>query len=163
MLVVVFGLPGSGKSYFASRLAKRLGAVYLGSDAMRRGVVGKPHYSPDEKQRVYDAVAARASEDLRDGRSVVLDATFHTAVRRRRIAELAAGADTQLRWIEVHAADPVIRERLARKRPDSDADYAVHEAIRREFEPMSGDHLRLESTQHNLDVMLEQALEYLRA
>ncbi|MBL0741046.1 AAA family ATPase [Chryseolinea lacunae] len=34
-LVPVVGLPGSGKSFFASRFAEALGAVYLSSDVMR--------------------------------------------------------------------------------------------------------------------------------
>lgn len=163
MLVAVFGLPGSGKSYFASRLADRIGAAYLGSDALRRKLVQDPGYAPEEKERVYADLIARASSGLRAGRTVVLDATFHTAARRRKVARLATASGVPVRWIEVFAADPVVRRRLAGERQDSDADYAVHEKIRREFEPMQEPHLRIESTQANVAQMLERALAYVRA
>jgi predicted kinase len=163
MLVVVYGLPGSGKRYFASRLAKRLGATCLSSDALRKKLIEEPRYSREEKARVYARLLVQADENLRTGQTVVLDATFHTASRRRQVTQLVAGRDVALRWIEVFAAEPILRARLARDRPDSDADYAVYEKLKRGFEPMTGEHLRLESTQTNLAEMLECALEYLGA
>ena len=161
MLIVVYGLPGSGKSYFASRLAKYFGATYLSSDALRRELVSEPGYSREEKKRVYEDLLARASAALRGGNTVVLDATFHTAARRQKVMQLAGESGAALHWIEVFAAEPVLRVRLAMDRPDSDADYAVHEKIKQEFEPMNEQHLRLESTQSNLAEMLDKALGYL--
>ena len=38
MVVIVFGLPGSGKSYFASRLAGIISADYINSDRVRREI-----------------------------------------------------------------------------------------------------------------------------
>ena len=35
MLIAVMGLPGSGKSYFAHKLAGKLKAIYIGSDQVR--------------------------------------------------------------------------------------------------------------------------------
>jgi len=35
MIIIVFGLPGSGKSYFASKLAERINARYINSDVIR--------------------------------------------------------------------------------------------------------------------------------
>lgn len=163
MLVVVYGLPGSGKSYFASRLAERLEATCLSSDALRKELVDEPRYSAEEKERVYENLFAKASAALHGGGSVVLDATFHTAARRQRVIQLADESGAALHWIEVFAAEPVLRARLAMDRPDSDADYVVHEKIKREFEPVTEPHLRLESTQSNLAQMLDGALGYLGA
>lgn len=162
MLIGVCGLPGSGKSYFASRLAKQLEATYLSSDALRKELVSEPRYSYNEKERVYENLLAQASTHLRDGGTVVLDATFHTAARRHRVTQLGAESGATLRWIEVFATKPVLRTRLAADRPDSDADYAVYEKIRQESEPMTEEHIGLESTQSNLTEMLDQALGYLR-
>lgn len=161
MLIIVSGLPGSGKSYFASRLARHLGATYLSSDALRKDLINEPLYSLEEKERVYVNLMTKASEALRAGRSVVLDATFHTTARRQNVAQLGAESGVSPHWIEVFAAEPIIRARLAKKRPDSDADTAVYEKIMRESEPLSEDHLRLESTQSNLADMIEKALRYL--
>ncbi|MCA9531473.1 MAG: ATP-binding protein [Myxococcales bacterium] len=161
MLIVVFGLPGSGKSYFASRLAARLGAAYLSSDALRRELAHKPGYSSAEKARVYEQLLAEASTYLRAERSVVLDATFHRAARRQAVTELATATGAELRWIEIVAPEPTLRERLAKARPDSDADYAVYEKLKQEFEPLAEPHLRLTSTDHNLADMLDKGLKHI--
>lgn len=163
MLIVVCGLPGSGKSYFASHLAQRLGAAYLSSDALRGELIREPRYSRAEKERVYKALMAKASDNLRAGKTVVLDATFHAAARRQKVTQFAAESGHAPHWIEVFAAEPILRARLAKERSDSDADYAVHEKIKQEFDPLTEHHLRLESTQSNLAEMLEKALRYVGA
>lgn len=56
-LFIMLGLPGSGKSYFGSRLAERIDAVWLNSDKIRTEMYGKdrersPYQNPtmsDEK------------------------------------------------------------------------------------------------------------------
>ena len=53
MVVIVFGLPGSGKSYFASRLAKKLEADYISSDQVRKKLFTRPDYSEEGKKQVY--------------------------------------------------------------------------------------------------------------
>ena len=54
MIVIVFGLPGSGKSYFASRFAKVINAGYINSDMIRKEIFEKREYSDQEKKAVYD-------------------------------------------------------------------------------------------------------------
>lgn len=60
VIVAVCGLPGSGKSYFAARLAERLDAVYLSSDRVRREMFTRRTYSDDEKMDVYRELIHRA-------------------------------------------------------------------------------------------------------
>jgi predicted kinase len=45
MTVIVFGLPGSGKSYFATRLAELLNASYISSDQLRMQLYAKRTYT----------------------------------------------------------------------------------------------------------------------
>ena len=44
-LIAVSGLPGTGKSYFCSKLAERLPFVILESDALRKVLCSPPSYS----------------------------------------------------------------------------------------------------------------------
>ena len=53
MIVIVFGLPGSGKSYFATRLVKKLKARYVSSDIIRKDFTFKSKYSYSAKWRMY--------------------------------------------------------------------------------------------------------------
>src|SRR3990172_5910223 len=75
VLVVVSGLPGTGKSYFCQRLAERLPFLILETDALRRRLFSRPSYRPGESQRLFAAVHGLLEELLEQGISVLLDAT----------------------------------------------------------------------------------------
>ena len=83
MVVIVFGLPGSGKSYFASRLARIVRADYINSDRVRKEMLARRTYSNQEKEIVYNKMLATLKEDQEQNRNVVLDATFHKKETRR--------------------------------------------------------------------------------
>ena len=54
-LIVVSGLPGTGKSYFSNKLAERLPLIILESDALRKALFPSPSYSPQESSRLFRA------------------------------------------------------------------------------------------------------------
>ena len=143
MLIIVSGLPGSGKSYFASRLAARLDAEYINSDKTRMAMNRMGRYSVEDKWLVYDRMAELAAGFLDLGKDVVLDGTFYLRTFRERFAELARRRNTDIQYIEVIADDAIVRQRLSRPRKYSEADYKVHEVIRNLFEPFDQPHLVL--------------------
>lgn len=73
---MVFGLPGSGKSYFASRVAHMLNATYISSDKVRKELFAVSSYSPEEKTLVYDEMLRRTIQVAEHNKDVVSDATF---------------------------------------------------------------------------------------
>src|SRR3972149_825639 len=75
VLVVISGLPGTGKSYFSRKLAERLPCVILESDALRKRLFSSPDYSAAESQYLFSACHRLIEELLKSGISVVLDAT----------------------------------------------------------------------------------------
>lgn len=156
--VIVFGLPGSGKSYFAERLAEILGAYYVNSDRLRKKLFPKRSYSEEEKEKVYDAMLKTMENAISEGKNVVLDATFHRNSTRNLFMEKAR--DT-LFFIEVYAHEDIIEERLKKSRPFSEADFKVHKLIREQWQPLKVPHLILESTNENIDGMLQKATQYL--
>jgi predicted kinase len=83
MIVIVLGLPGSGKSYFAARLAEVIQADYINSDQVRKEMFSKRTYSEKEKGAVYDAMLERMKTAAKLKRDLVLDATFHTEDSRQ--------------------------------------------------------------------------------
>lgn len=162
MILIVFGLPGSGKSFFAEKLAKRLGASYLSSDRLRRLLFSERTYSMKEKHRVYDRMLMEMKELAKQGRHVVLDGTFFKKGIRKRFIEEAQKLAIQPLFIEVKTKQATSRQRLALKREHSEADYSVYLKIKSEFEPYEADRLILESRQDNIDEMIEQALNYVK-
>ena len=154
------GLPGSGKSFFAARLAELLKAEYISSDSVRKALLPGALYTPQEKLMVYLEMLRLTEGALQDGRQVVLDATFYTASVRAMFTEELPDAE-KLVFIEVVADEELSRQRLKRPRIDSDANFEVYQQIKEEWEPLQTPHLVLRSTDSNIDGMLDEAIEYL--
>jgi predicted kinase len=159
MTVIVFGLPGAGKSYLARMLASRIDADYVNSDGIRKTMFANRTYSDREKLSVYDEMLAQARHSIRQGKSLVLDATFYKDAIRQKF--MNAAGDNVL-FIEVKADETVIKKRLEQRRTDSEADFRVYQNIRSQFEPMTEPHLILSSANDNVDEMLNQAFDYLK-
>jgi predicted kinase len=160
MVIIVFGLPGSGKSYFASALADRIGARYLSSDKIRKELFVILTYGDDEKDKVYGELLERAVRALPQN-DVVVDATFYRARWRDKFRESIAPGH-KLKWIEINAREDVVRQRLLKPRLESDADFKVYKKLRDKWEPMTEHHLILESGNENFEQMMNQALHYLK-
>jgi predicted kinase len=158
---MVFGLPGSGKSYFAKRVAQMLSAKYISSDWVRKEISNAPDYSFEAKAMVYDELLRRAVEAVEHGKAVVADATFYTNDLRQKFINHAQKA-TDVFLIEIFAEEDIIKKRLEQKREDSDADFSVYKAVKKAWEPFDTDkHLVLKSTNDNITDMLEHTADYL--
>lgn len=162
MIVAVLGLPGSGKSYFASKLAKKVRARYVSSDVIRQRLIAVRKYSLDEKMIVYNEMINEMKTTIRKDENIVLDATFYKKDVRNKFIDAAWEFDQSILFIEVLANPEIIKERLSRKRPYSEAGYSVYLKLKEVFEPLERDHLVLCSTQENIDEMLSEALKYIQ-
>lgn len=160
MVIIVFGLPGSGKSYFAVRLAKALDAEYVNSDIERIKLIPKKRYTLAEKMRVYDRMFEQMITAVKDGKRIVLDATFYLNSIRTRFIQKAAELGQTAKFIEITAKTETIKKRLSKKREHSDADYSIYLSLKRSFEPLLQDHLTL-SSDDTIDAMLESGLNYI--
>ncbi len=161
MLIIVMGLPGSGKSYFAQRLAERLEATYLGSDSVRKSMNALGRYTQDDKLLVYNQLYTLADEALKKNEPVVVDATFYLEQLREQFVTLAKTHETAVCLILIAAPEALIKERLARKRQDSEADYAVYQQVKQQFETSKGPYLQLLSGRKNIHQMLAKAITYI--
>ena len=91
MLVVISGLPGTGKSTVAEAVARRTGAVGLSVDEVEEGLLGAGCPSDwTTGVAAYEAVAGAARQNLALGHTVVVDAVNDSEPARdtwRRAAE----------------------------------------------------------------------------
>ena len=159
MVIMIMGLPGSGKSYFAIQLAQRIDADYFSSDRIRNEIISKKTYSENEKMAVYNEMLARMLNAVKEDRNVILDATFYKEKLREQFTNEIKGINVF--YIEVVADEQTAMERLNKTRPDSDADFEVYKKIELEWEPLNQPHLILHSTNNNIEEMLKKAINYL--
>lgn len=106
-LVAVAGLPASGKSFFARRLAEASDAAWLASDNIRLALTdGQPVYDGTEHARVFNTLRQLSRRLLQEGYHVIVDATGIYARDRRASLEPAseAGARSAIVWCEVDEA-----------------------------------------------------------
>lgn len=131
-LVLVCGLPGAGKSYLSRRLAERVPAVLLQSDALRKSLVARPAYTWDENRRLFEASHELAEELLRRGFNVIFDATNLQESHREETYLAAERAGARILTVWVEAPSEVVWERMLgrRQRLDpqdrSEADWEVY-------------------------------------
>lgn len=143
MLYLVCGLPGTGKTTVAKELASLTGGMVLRTDEIRKQLMSDPQYTPEEKRLVYDAMLRTAGSMLRAGAVVILDATFYLSKERDAAKEIARKAGSECVVIEVKCDEETVR-RIIRKREsendESDADFGVYKKIKKEWEPVKGEH-----------------------
>jgi predicted kinase len=161
MMIIVSGLPGSGKSYFASRLSEELSATYISSDLTRKEIDAQGQYAFEDKLNVYEEMAYGAGQQLRNGKRVVIDATFYRKEMRELFYTLAKLLDIKIVFIEIVADEEIIAERLSKPRLTSEADYSVYKFVKSQYEALDREHLVIESTNDNIEGMLMKAVDYI--
>ena len=161
MIVVVLGLPGTGKSYFAEKLSNRIGAVHLNSDRLRNALHARGKYTLDDKLHIYRVMAKKTKQALDQGKSVIVDATFYKHEMIDLFMTLAKDHASPIRFIKVEADEALVQERLQKHRTDSEADFPVYQKIKDEFDELHVPHLVIRSAAHNIQTMIESALHYL--
>jgi len=152
-LVLVGGLPGTGKSTVAAGVGEAQGWTVLRSDDLR-GDVAPPmgpgssgylsgRYDPSVTGAVYADLLRRAERSLGMAESVVLDASWVSAARRSEARSVAERTDSDLVELRCDAAAEVadrrIRLRLAEHGDPSEATPEVREAMQESMDPWTPD------------------------
>lgn len=160
MLIIVCGLPGTGKTTLAAALAEKLGAGHISSDVTRKRMFSRPTYSEDEKEAVYKRMAEEAANALSEGRDAIADATFYRASERARFRRIAESAGTKAFVIVCYLPEAEVKRRLVGRRGGpSDADFGVYLKVRETFEPVAGSHLEADMSVP-LEGNVKRAMEF---
>lgn len=149
-LIVVAGLPGTGKSHFSRALVSRYAAAHLNSDVLRRALFPRPTHGPEESARLFAAIHVLAERLLARGVPVVLDATSLKEAHRRPLYEIAERAVAALVVVQTTAPRAIVRERLGARAvaggDSSDATLDVYDRMRREMEPIEWPHITVDTS-----------------
>jgi aminoglycoside phosphotransferase family enzyme/predicted kinase len=131
-LVLIGGVPASGKTTLARAVAHATGWSLLRSDVVRKELVGlQPRdradapldegiYTRSTGDRTYAELLARARQELEAGASVILDASWAEAARREAASAVAAQTASELVELECRAPEAVRRERAAARAARAD-------------------------------------------
>ena len=150
ILIVVSGLPGSGKTYFCNRLAERLAFVILESDALRKTLFSSPSYSSQESAALFETVHLLIEGLLKKGISLILDATNLSERYREYLYNIADRLQVKLILVRVEAPPEVVYSRLKTRsgNPEgkSDADWAVYRKMAPSVEQIRRNHYAVDTS-----------------
>lgn len=136
VLILIGGLPGTGKSTLARELALAANCQVLRSDVVRKQLAGIADpttkgpaglYTAEWTERTYWELLAQADRLLAAGGRVIVDASFHQEHSRAAFLELGRNLAIPFVFFECVARAAWVAERLAARRGDaSDADWSVY-------------------------------------
>ena len=173
-LVLIGGLPGSGKSTIAAGVSRALGSSVLRSDIVRRAMsraaveeksgYGLGHYAPMVTAAVYSELLARAEELLMRGESVVLDASWIDNEWRMAAGEVASRTDSDIVELSCRArsdvADARIEQRLFENSDASEATPEVRTAMQAEMDPWLSSS-EIETTDSAVEESIARAIDFI--
>lgn len=181
LIVVVFGLMGSGKSSRSRALGASLNWPVIHSDAVRKTLAGlKPTdrvpvefgqgiYDEDFSARTYDEMLRQAEAHLAAGQSLILDGSYKRSAERTRVRRLAQDQGARVVFVYCECPPDVARERLGIRLTDpeaiSDGRVELFEDQARDFDPFTPEDrplLRLDTTRDPA-VVLEELKSFVQS
>ena len=151
-LIVVSGLPGTGKSHFCRKLDEFLSFPILESDALRKVLSPSPSYSFRESNRLFQACHLLIEELLRRGISLIFDATNLIERHRERFYHIADQTGAKLIIVRVEAPTELVRQRLENRTigadpiDKSEADWKVYQKMENSAQKIRRNHFVVDTS-----------------
>ncbi len=147
LVLIVCGVPASGKSHLARALAQITALPHLSTDVTRKGLAGieelepaaAEHYGAEFNRTTYQELGARAARAVAAHGGAILDGTFRHARDRQAFASAFAAAAPVV-FIECRVPSEVLRDRALQRdrtgRGASDATVDVVMSEQSSWEPL---------------------------
>ena len=180
VIYVFFGMIATGKSTIAQVWAMHKNLRCYNSDWIRKELAGiNPTesqresadtgiYAREFSQKTYDALLNRAEEKLKQGDSVVIDASYQYAHDRQQVRELANALKSQLYFIFCQCPEAEMQLRMDLRERDpaavSDGRWEIYLQQKKRFElpdELSDSELIILDTSAPVEELLEELIEKL--
>lgn len=142
-LICFAGLPGSGKTHAANKLAQSTGAVVVSRDEIRSKLFDPVTYSDEEKVMMFGVMLVLASYHLRQGNDVILDGMpFSKRSERDSARKLAEDLGVGFELYHCICPDDVALERIDHQADEhmaTDRGWELYTRVKARFEPLAPD------------------------
>lgn len=147
MIVVISGLPGTGKTTVAKELGSELNAPVLTTDEIRKAKSEHPKYTQSKKLGIYEHMFRIAKDLLFEKDTIILDGTFFKKELREHAFQLGSDNDKCVFILETLCDEDVVKQRIDKRYQEnvdaSEADYKVYKIIQSQFEPIEEPYFRI--------------------
>ena len=162
ILLITCGLPGTWKTETSQEISKIKEYPILRTDLIRRKVLinedifdAKVAGNMNKREKVYDEMFKQAEILAKNGKGVILDATFVTQKLRRRAAKVAVKHKIPFIILQTHCSEDVSITRILRRTKENYESNALTKeayiANKNKFEAVDLDDLKHRYT--NLEIV----------
>ncbi|HYH74697.1 MAG TPA: AAA family ATPase [Candidatus Saccharimonadales bacterium] len=122
LMIMLYGFPGSGKTYFARQLTDHLNAAHVQDGRIRTELFEQPRYDREENQVVSHLMDYMTGEFLHAGMTVIYDTNAMRLTQRRELREVARknGAQPLLIWFQIDTESSFARASKRDRRKSDD-------------------------------------------
>ncbi len=126
VLIMLYGYPGSGKSYVARQLSDHIQAAHVQGDRIRIELFATPKYDKQENNVIAQLMDYMTEEFLNAGISVIYDTNSLRSAQRHQLREMARKAQAKplVIWVQIDSESAYLRTQQ-RDRRKTDDRYAV--------------------------------------
>jgi predicted kinase len=158
-LIVLAGLPGTGKSAIAVPLAKRMRAAYLRIDTIEQSMANSGELSTAPHAVGYLTGYALAADQLRVGLSTVAECVNPLKTTRDAWHQVAVEQDCWIIQVELVCSDPDEHRRRVEGRSSDIRGLVLptwQQVRERYYEPWDRDHLVIDTSITSVDHAVER-------
>jgi predicted kinase len=175
-LILVIGLPSTGKTFIAESLSKSLPEepVCLSTDIIRRKLFNfSEHryssfdtdiYTQENRNLVYNALYYFTDILLSKGHIIIINGTFYSEATRQPFYEMCKRLNQKLIIIQTTCSDVTVKQRINKRKQHgknvSDADFSIYQEFKKIFEPLTVNHLIVD-TDKDISQNLREVENYL--
>lgn len=122
LVIMVIGLPGSGKSFFARQFAEMFTAPLVSADVIRHSLSAQSVYDANEDTTVQTLSQSQAAELFKTGKTFVVDGSLNSRTNRLALERLATkhGYGRLVIWVQTD--EPTSLARSVKRSAKRDGD-----------------------------------------